>query len=304
MANNLRKLGILVGVVAVLFLGMLLLALSYTNVGITDKIGAGTAPLSVPDLSVVPESVAEDAAALATEIFGDYGEKYEDFVGQLLTMYVAAQGKDFVVVFKSGGWGWNFLDNSPGWRTIFSGIESELDRLGYTSLMLDYRRTDEAIRGLIDEFVEVITTYPSKAEILASRVEFLTSHAPHIKVIITGESNGTIISDSTMKILQDNHQVYSIQTGPPFWHQNVIHDRTLVLNNNGITRDSFSDGDVGTVLWASFKAMVGLAPEEEEAPGRVLYFFRAPGHDYQWKHPDVSNQITKFLEINFGNQRG
>ena len=304
MVINIRRLGILVALSIVLLLGVGLLALSYSDVGVTVGVGTGGLPLSVPDLSAVPQSVADDATKLAQELFGDYQEKCNDFVSQLLAVYVEAQDKDVVVVFNSGGWGWNFLENSPGWCSIFTGIESELENLGYSSLMLDYRRTGETLRGVIDEFVEVITAYPSKAENLACRVEFLTTHIPDLKVIVTGESNGTVISDSAMSILRDNPQVYSIQTGPPFWHQNVMLERTLVLDSNGMTRDSFSQGDIPAMLWASLKALLGLSPPEEEDPGRILYFFRAPGHDYCWQYPGVYSKITSFLEQNFGFKQG
>jgi len=300
MVNNIRRLGILVALTAVLLLGVGLLALSYSDVGLTDIVGTEEVPLSVTDLATVPESVAEDAAEMAKELCGDYQEKYDDFVNQLLTTYVEARDKDFVVIFNPGGWGWKLVDNCPGWGSIFTGIESELENLGYSSLLLDYRRTGETLRGVIDEFVEVITVYPSKSKNLACRVEFLTKHIPDLKVIVTGESNGTVISDSVMNILRDNPQVYSIQTGPPFWHQNVVQERTLVLDSNGIAPDTFSQGDIHTILWASLKALVGLTPPEEEDPGRILYFFRAPGHDYQWQYPDVYAEITNFLETNFG----
>jgi hypothetical protein len=300
MAINIRRLAILVALSAVLILGAAALFFSYTDVGVAVGVGTGGVPLSVPDLSAVPESVAEDAAELAKELFEDYQEEYEDFVSQLLAEYVEAVDKDVVVIFNSGGWGWNFIENSPGWYSISTGIESELDKLGYRSLLLNYRRTGETFRGIIDEFVEVLTAYPSKAENLARRVEFLTSHIPDLKIIVTGESNGSVISDSTMNILRDNQQVYSIQTGPPFWHRNVVLDRTLVLNSNGMTPDSFSQGDIPAMVWASLKALVGLSPPEEEDPGRILYFLRAPGHDYGWQYPDVYSQISNFLKENFG----
>ena len=299
MAINIRKLGILVALSAVLILGVAALFFSYSDVGVAVGVGTGGLPLSVPDLSAVPESVAEDATELAKELFEDYQEEYEDFVSQLLAAYAEAVDKDVVVIFNSGGWGWNFLENSPGWYSISTGIESELDKLGYTSLLLNYRRTEENLRGIVDEGVEMITAYPSKAENLAHRVEFLTRHIPDLKIIVTGESDGTVISDSTMNLLRDNHRVYSIQTGPPFWHQNVVQERTLVLDNNGRHPDTFSQGDIPTMLWTSLGDVIGI-PQSEESSGRVLFFLRAPGHDYRWQYPDVCSQITNFLEDNFG----
>ncbi len=303
MTINLRRLGVLVVITAVLLLGVLLLAVSYTNVGLAGIVGLEGSPLAIPDLSGVPESVADDATELAMELFGDYGKKYNDFVSQLLTTYVEAKDKDFVVIFNSGGWGWNFLERSPGWRSIFDGIETKLDSLGYTSLLLDYRRTEDTWRGIIDEGVEMMSFYPSKAKNLAHRVEFLTKNIPDLKVIVTGESDGTVISDSVMNILRDNPQVYSIQTGPPFWHKSAIRERTLVLDNNGMYPDSFSQGDIPAMVRASLEALFGL-PQAEENSGRIMKYLRAPGHDYQWQYPSVYSQITDFLEKNFGSERG
>ncbi len=296
---NIRRLGVLVALTAVLLFGAALIALSYSEVGVTSEIDTGGLPLSSYDISVVPQSVTEDATRLAMELFGDYHEKYEDFTNQLLATYVEAKDKDFVVIFNAGGWGWNLLESSPGWRSIFTGIEAELDNLGYTSLLLDYRRTEDNLRGIIDEGVEMVTSYPSKAKELACRVGFLTKHVPDLRVIVTGESDGTVISDSAMNILQDNPQVYSIQTGPPFWHEPIMLDRTLLLDNNGRTPDTFSRGDIPTMLWTSLKELLGL-PHPEEESGRILKFLRAPGHDYQWHYPGVCVQITGFLEDNFG----
>ncbi len=296
---NIRRLGVLVALTAVLLLGVVLLALSYSEVGVASEIGTGGLPLSTHDLSVVPQSVTEDATRLAMELFGDYQEKYEDFTNQLLATYVEAKDKDFVLIFNAGGWGWNLLESSPGWHSIFTGIEAELDNLGYTSLLLDYRRTEDNLRGIIDEGVEMVTSYPSKAKELACRVEFLTNHVPDLRVIVTGESDGAVISDRSMNILRYNPQVYSIQTGPPFWHEPIMLDRTLVLDNNGRTPDSFSRGNIPTMLWTSLEDLLGL-PQPEEESGRVLKFLRAPGHDYRWQYPKVYSQITDFLEENFG----
>jgi hypothetical protein len=152
---------------------------------------------------------------------------------------------------------------------------------------------------MVDEFVELLVVYPSKAENLAYRVEFLTSHIPDLKVIITGESNGTVIADTAMNILQDNPQVYSVQTGSPFWYRSATLDRTLLLNGNGVTPDSFSRGDVSTILWTSLKALVGQYPSEEEVPGKILAVLRAPGHDYRWQYPVVYSEIRGFLTHNF-----
>jgi len=299
MKVNLRKLGILVALAAVMLLGVLLLAVYYIDIGLTDLVDAKEKPVTVYDLSEIPESVAEDATAMAMELYGNYHDEYVEFVNQLLTAYIEAKDKDFVVIFNSGGWGTDLLETSPGWNEICQGITSELNELGYTSLVLDYHRTSDNIRGIIKEFVEIFVAYPSKAKSLANRVDFLTKHVPDVKVIVAGESNGVIISDKVMDMLHDNPQVYSIQTGTPFWHKRATLERTLALEGNGMVPDSFSRGDIPAMLFASLKALFGLSSPEDEDPGRIFYFMRAPGHDYRWQYPDVYLRITDFLKQNF-----
>ncbi len=299
MKINLRKLGIFVALTTVMVLGLLLLAFSYVDIGIIDLVGGEEKPVEIADLSAVPESVLEDATALALELYGAYQDKYTEFADQLLTAYVEAKDKDFVVIFNSGGWGTEILESSPGWDEICHGIEAELNNLGYSSLLLDYRRTAESKRGLVKEFVEVLSVYPSKAKNLASRVEFLTRNIPELKVIVAGESNGVIISDTVMDMLHDNPRVYSIQTGTPFWHKRATLERTLALEGNGMVPDSFSRGDIPKILLASLQALLGISSPEDEDPGRIFYFMRAPGHDYRWHYPDVYLKITDFLKKNF-----
>jgi hypothetical protein len=167
---------------------------------------------------------------------------------------------------------------------------------------LNYKRTSKGLRACIKEFIEGAARYPSKAKELAKRVEFLTDHNPNLKVIVAGESNGTVITDSTMSILQNNPQVYSIQTGTPFWHKPTALNRTLLMNSNGKTIDTFSYGNVRAVIWTTVKGWLGLSPLEEN-PGTVLSWLRAPGHDYSWQYPGVCSEVTKFLEANFGAKR-
>ncbi len=299
MRRKLCKLGIAVTLVAVIALAIVLLVPSSLVTGVICKVGTGGLPLSVYDLSAVPQSVAEDATRSATELFGDCQEKCNDFVNQLLAMYSEAKDRDFVVIFNSGGWGWNLLETSLGWQSIFAGIESELASSGYTSLLLDYRRTVETSRGCLDELVERRVGYPSKAKGLASKVEFLTNHNPGLRVILTGESTGTVICDKVMNILEDNPQVYSIQTGPPFRYANMVLDRTLLLTNNGIVPDSYSQGDFWAILWGNLRYRLHLSQPVDDF-GTAPHYVGASGHDYWWQYPEVCSQITNFLQQNFG----
>ena len=299
MKRKLCKLGIAVTLVVVIALAIVLLVPSPLVTGVTCEVGTGGLPLSAYDISAVPQSVAEDAARLATGLFGDCQEKCNHFVNQLLAMYSEAKDRDFVVIFNSGGWGWNLLETSLGWQSIFAGIESELASSGYTSLLLDYRQTVQTSRGCLDELVERRAGYPSKAKGLASKVEFLTNHNPGLRVILTGESTGTVICDSVMNILGDNPQVYSIQTGPPFRYKHMVLDRTLLLTNNGIVPDSYSQGDFWAVLWGNLGYWFHLSQPVDDF-GTTPHYVGAPGHDYWWQYPEVCSQITNFLQQNFG----
>lgn len=298
MRSKLYRLRILIPLAVIVVLGVAVLVGSYSEVGVTREVGVDSLPVLTGNLSDIPQSVVEDATVLASGLFGNHQDKCDDFVNQLLATYLVAKDKDFVVVFNPGGWGWSLLEASPQWHSISTGIESVLDGKGYTSLWLNYQRTTDSLMGCLREFAALITDYSSKAQDLVCRVEFLTKNVPDLRVIIAGESNGSIITDSVMNILADNPQVYSIQTGPPFWHKTSLLDRTLVLNNNGMIPDSFSQGDFLTMIRSNLRALFGLSPPETHC-GRILYYVRAPGHDYCWEYPGVCSEITNFLEQNF-----
>jgi len=296
MSGKIGRIGVAVVLALVLLLGVAVVTASYYEVGL---VSAGAEGLVQFEASAIPEDVAEHAVRLATELFGDGQEKCRDFVSQLLATYDKAKDRDFIVLFNSGGWGWSVLENSPGWRTIVTGILSELGDMGYSSLLLNYQRARKNWLGWLDEIGGVVTSYQSKARELASRLRFLTGHIPDLKVILVSESNGAVITDEVMALLETNPQVYSIQTGPPFWHDSPGLERTLVMTDNGIVPDSFSRGDFGTMIVGTLKSWLGLSQAEGDS-GNILYYVRAPGHDYCWQYPRVYSEITKFLGEHFG----
>jgi hypothetical protein len=150
----------------------------------------------------------------------------------------------------------------------------------------------------IKEFFEAAAKYPRKARDLSRRVVFLTDHIPELKVIIAGESLGTVISDRCMDILEGNTRVYSIQTGTPFWYQPAELDRKMLMNSNGSGIDTFSHGDLPEMVWATFKGWFGFTSPEDN-PGNILNWLKAPGHDYSWQYPGISSAVITFLEANF-----
>lgn len=297
MAGKVHRLKVAVILTVVLSLAIVILVPSPMVSATTSEAGTGGIPLSIQDLSAVPQSIVDDAARLATELFGKGQREYHDFINQLLATYLMAKDKDIVMIFNSGGWGWTLIEDSPEAQSFATGMESELASLGYTSLVLDYSRTASTLNGRLSELMLAVGLYPLKAKDLASRVEFLTNHIPGIKVILAGVSNGTLIGENVMNILRDIPQVYSIQLGPPFWSNSIVPDRSLVIRSNGIVPDSFSQGNLFTIIRASLESLFGIS---EDDAGHILLYMGAPGHDYQWQYPKVRSQIIGFLQQNFG----
>ncbi len=297
MVKRVFKLG-MIALAVIMLLGIGLVSLSAVKVGVTRVIKGGALLSPTYELSAVPQSVVEDASRLATELFGDYRERYNNFVNQLLAMYSEAKDKDLVVIVNPGGWGSKSIKTTSGWWSILTGIESRLADLNYTSLWLYHLRTDKSLLDYLREVGQMIVGYTSKAEDLASRVEFITSNIPSLKVIIVAESNGTVISNRVVSILRDNPQVYSIQTGPPFWYKRVMLDRTLVVTDNGIIPDSLTQGNFLAMVWGNLRKWFNLSQPEDDF-GTPPHYVVVPGHDYWWQYPRVYSQISDFLEENF-----
>ena len=172
---------------------------------------------------------------------------------------------------------------------------------GYRTLVLNYRRTSSGLAAIFKEFYEAAMRYPSKAHELAMRVKFLTDNLPDLRVIIAGESTGTVISEKTMTHSQ----------GQPARLQ--YPDRGAVLasahrartdpsiNNNGATIDTFSYGNIPAMVWATVKSWFGVK-SPNETKGNIILWFRAPGHDYSWQYPGVYNNVVDFIKKNFSNK--
>ena len=299
MKKRLGSLAIVLLLLLIPLAALVSLSLVYSEVGMAKDIGFQEPVLEPCDYSLLPQTVIDDAVRLSTEVKSDSEELAHSFQEQLLATYLVASTQDVIIIFNSGGLGWNLTSETPGWASILEGITGQLDTYGYKSLVLNYRRTGEGLKGIFGEIVEAIRRYPHKAPDLAFRVQFLTDHLPDLKIIVAGESTGTVISDKTMELLKDESQVYSIQTGMPFWHKPNMIDRTLLVNNNGKGEDTFSYGNVPVMLWSTIKGWLGLSPPDENL-GNILSWLRAPGHHYSWQYPGVYDEIINFLDSNFG----
>jgi hypothetical protein len=258
-------------------------------------IGIHEPQLEAPDLSVIPKSVMDYAVRMAQNATDIARKKIKIYADELVSTFMAARNKDIIIFFNSGGMGWNLTKDTPGWASILNGITEHLEKLGYHPLVLNYRRTGSRFRDSVREFFEAIRRYPNKTKDLARRILFLLDNIPGVKVIIAGESTGTVISEKTIRFFKDDIDVYSIQTGMPFWHTPAVNERTLSMNDNGLRLDTFHYGQVRAILWATFKSWFGIKLQ----PGTILSWLKAPGHDYSWQYPGVSSAVVGFLNKNF-----
>lgn len=297
MLEKIGRTGLVVLLLAVIFFTIISLILIFeSEVGMANEIG--TQEPFVYDRSLVPGGVIDDAMETAAGLVGANTEKQQNMADRLVAAYMQVKDTDVVILFNSGGWGWNLTEETHGWTTILDGVQGRLSELGYNSLILNYQRTNRGVKPMIKEFFEAATHYPKKARDLSRQVEFLTENLPEIKIIIAGESTGTVISAVTMDILKDSPRVYSIQTGTPFWHQPEESDRTLLMNHNGRGIDTFSYGNVPAMVWATVKGWFGLTSPDDN-PGDILSWLKAPGHHYSWDYPGVSSAVETFLGDNF-----
>ena len=131
MLKIIRRIGVATTLVVLTLVVLLTLFLFYTEVGMAKEIGIHEPGLSEYDTAEVPTSIFDDAIQLAREIVGKGRETVKEFADQLLAMYVQAKQSDIVIVFNSGGWGWNLTQETPWWSSILEGIKNELEELGY-----------------------------------------------------------------------------------------------------------------------------------------------------------------------------
>lgn len=240
----------------------------------------------------------EEAQSLAQQIFADPALQSE-FSHELLRLYTQVKGKDFLLVYNTGGFGGTSLQLDPEWQTVLRGIQLKLEELGYTSIVIEHPRGEYSLAGFVGEVRELTTSYASKAPVLAAKIAFLTGYDSHLRVIITGRSLGAQFSHEVKETLESSSRVYSIEAGQFWWYRKPSSSQTLLINDNGVTPDSLSHGEVLQILRANLPHL----PRTYKPSGGSIkigpYFFRVPGHEYTWGLPGVQAQITNFVEENF-----
>ena len=267
-----------------------------------------------PRLGMEPMSTVEQQAwQVAAEVVGSGKKAQERFVSEVLDLYNKIKDNDLVIFCNSGGWGNKPLSSDYQGQSWLTGIEAELTQLGHKPYLIDDIRTGDGLIERFLEFKEHLTRYPSKAKVLAAKIDFLTQNIADLKVIITGQSNGAALAGEAANRLKDNSRVYSIQVGIPFWHGVHEVNNSLVIDNSGVGSDALTQRDLLTIIKSNWGKLFILnhapafTPVDWCISRAVLiltsYDFglglQAPGHEYMWEYPGVGPVIEAFLVKNF-----
>jgi hypothetical protein len=298
--------GILAVFLAVCLLGLVIYA-----------VGGHSGETNSPSLSLESTSTVEQQAwQVAAEAVGSGRKAQERFVSEVLDLYSKAKDSDIVILCNSGGWGTKPLSSDYQGQSWLTGIMTNLTQLGYKPCVVDDIRTGDGLIEHLFEFKEDLTNYPSKANVLAAKIDFLTQHIANLKVIITGQSNGAALAGEVANRLKDNSRVYSIQMGIPFWHRVYELSNSLVIDTSGVRPDALTQRNLVAIIKSNWGKLFILnhAPAFTPVDWCISRAFliltsynfglglHAPGHEYMWEYPGVGPVIEAFLVKNFGTQ--
>jgi hypothetical protein len=245
----------------------------------------------------LPQEIREDALATAGAAHRHDRQKQLRLAADMLATYREVKDTDIFILFNSGGYGWSNLDKSPGYATIMDAIEDILGKKGFRVKVLSYQRAYRGWRDYVGEILNAGAKSIAKPKELALRLSFLLRHLPDLQIVLTSESNGTVMSNQVMRLLPEEPRLFSIEFGPPFWYQTFLNDRILNMRSNGRVPDAFSYGHWRRAIAANIGAAFGRS---EQAPGKVLLYIGAPGHDYNWHdYPLIQERIRLFLDRHF-----
>ncbi|MDV2989966.1 MAG: hypothetical protein P3T54_07460 [Dehalogenimonas sp.] len=245
----------------------------------------------------LPKGVRDDALATAIAAHRHDRKKQLRLATDMLATYRELLTTDVFVLFNSGGYGWSNLDKASGYATIIDAIEEKLVSDGCRVTVLSYQRAYRGVRGYVSEILNAGAKSIAKPKELALRLSFLRRHLPNLQILLTSESNGTVMSNQVMRLLPEDPRLYSLEFGPPFWYETFLNDRILSMRSNGKTPDAFSYGHWRRAITANIMALFGRSAQ---SPGSVLLYIGAPGHDYNWHdYPVIQESVSSFLDRHF-----
>jgi len=248
----------------------------------------------------------EEANHLAEQLFGDDIKKRTGFANRLIDICSRASGKDFLLIHNPGGWGSTNLEGLLQWeRSILEGVSATMEKLGYNCAFMQYFRSNQGWRAIVEDIREQTRFFISKARIMAAELEFVTRHFSTLQVIMIGVSQGAAFGNAVSQRLNGLDRVASIELGTPspYKSRRVISKRTLALDSNGRMPDALMEWDIPTIIKTFLSAPFRwLKYRLQGKQVKFTYCINLPGHDYNWDYPEVQQQIENFLKTTFGNK--
>lgn len=253
-------------------------------------------------------ALEQEAGHLAQQLFSHDIKKRASFTNRLLDSCTRAQGKDFLLIHNSGGWGSTRLEDLLPWeRSIVAGVSATIERLGYRWLLIQYFRNGNSwwahLRDMKEQAAFFLKGKSSKTKIMAAELEFIAQHTNNLKIILIGASQGAAFSNAVMRQLGELRQVYSLEFGIFFPHMSrrVVTERTLAMDSNGVMPDPMAHRNLRAGVKAYITAPLRwIRYRLAGKPQKFTYCVNAPGHDYNWDYPEVQRQIIDFLNLKFG----
>jgi hypothetical protein len=251
-------------------------------------------------------SLIREVKELAQDLFGNSKSKKIELVQWLVSTYFKAKEHNALVIHSPGGWGCSDLENLIDWeRSVVDGVQQAIKQMGYHGTLVQYYRTRNNwwshLLHIPEQARYSFTGKIFQAEVMAAEIKFLATRLKNLNIILLGVSQGAAFNNTVMKYLITESNVCSIELGTFFAQlpRRVITGRTLALDGNGLVLDPVVHRNLRAAsrayLFAPFRWInYKLAGK----PEKFTYCINVPGHDYNWKYPEVNGQIVRFLQRN------
>jgi hypothetical protein len=251
-----------------------------------------------------PGNLESGALALAKSLFGKNRAKVEESRVRIIKMCTAAADNDVLVVHSPGGWGCSDIDHLIVWeRSLVDGIRDSLDKLGLRFSLVQYYRSGTSFWNHLLLVPEMARYFLSgkifKAVVMAEELKFIATRMPRLNIVLLGVSQGAAFDNTVMRQVGKGYRIFSIEIGTFFaeLERRVITENTLAVDSNGLVPDPVVRRDLKTAIKAYLLAP-GSWLKYRLAGERVkfTYCINVPGHDYNWKYPEVREHIISFLK--------
>ena len=206
--------------------------------------------------------------------------------------------KEILIILNRGGWGDGGLERAHEERGVLEGISHVLVSQGFKCQVQVFDR----LRSLTfpkhaKAIWDLLFGYAQTSRNLAQEIRATLTVSPETRLLLVGYSLGAILNISTVKLLQEEPRLYSVQLGAPFFLSSPTHGRALHLQRKD---DAFAAGPLFAFFLVILKACIVVAANIGTFQGRsILDVWHIKGHDYVWDDPAVKIPIEQFLRSHF-----